>query len=487
MTAWTQIDIRCSPDTAPEFVPAYADPGGVQIDGDDRLTAIAKQSGFSAKPGEWLDVVATDAKAARTILIGAPGERASDHAWASFGGHIIDAMKALRLSTGRLRTTASISAETFERICLGAYLHSFYYENGRKTGATSARPSQLLVAPDREEAGAKAARTSQIVNRARAWVEAPANRLTPPAWAAELPDIFEPLGAVVKLFDAAALEEIGAEALLAVGRGAEHGPLLAIVEWRGAPERENWDAVLVGKGLTFDAGGLNIKSGPVMAKMGFDMAGGAAVLGAVELAASRGARCNVVGIVPMAENAVDALSFRPGDIIGSLGGLTIQILNTDCEGRLVLADGISYGIQTYRPDHIVDIATLTGMVAVALLEEYAAIYANDDGLAASLEAAGTASGERLWRMPCEANQDYVIETAAADVANASTFAGYMGVGVAAPVSGAKLLQKFAGDTPWAHIDIGGTAWTTRRSAYSGPDATGYGVRLLDQWLRRFES
>lgn len=179
-------------------------------------------------------------------------------------------------------------------------------------------------------------------------------------------------------------------------------------------------------------------------------------------------------------------SFRPGDVIESLGGLTIEIRNTDGEGRLVLADGIAYGLQTYRPAHVIDIATLTGMIAVALLEEFAGLYSNDDALAAELDEAGRATGEFLWRMPCQSNQDHVVETPVADVANMSTFPGLLGTGLSAPVSGPKLLQKFVGDTPWAHIDIAGTVWATRRSAYGGNNATGYGVRLLDQWLRRFE-
>jgi leucyl aminopeptidase len=281
---------------------------------------------------------------------------------------------------------------------------------------------------------------------------------------------------------------LGADALLAVGRASEHGPILAVVEWRGVPDRDDWDAVLVGKGVTFDSGGLNIKTAATgIAKMRLDMAGGAAVLGAVELAASRKAQCNVVAVVPMVENAVDGLGFRPGDVIGSLGGLTIEICNTDAEGRLVLADGIAYGLQTYKPAHIIDIATLTGTIAMVFLGDFAAVYANDDKIAADLDAAGRATGERLWRMPCEANQDYVVESKVADVANQSTFPGAFGLGIGAPMSGPKLLQKFVGDTAWAHIDIAGAVWTTRRSAYCNMDATGYGVRLLDQWLRGLET
>lgn len=485
MTQWTQIDILSSDEEAAEFILAFFEGDSARPGLDDtRLASAADRAGFTAKPGQWLDIAPASGDQPRTILLGAPaGADATAHAWASLGGSLVEAMTALRLETARLRRTEPVD----ENLLLGALLHSFRYDTRRKLADPAPRPRRLFISPDSEPARDKALQVAHTVNRARAWTEAPANRLTPPAWAAELPAIFEPLGATVRLLDAAALADLGAEALLAVGRASEHGPTLAVVEWRGAPERDEWDAVLVGKGLTFDSGGLNLKTAATgIAKMRLDMAGGVAVLGAVELAAARRARCNVVAVVPMVENAIDGRAFRPGDVIGSLGGLTIEVCNTDAEGRLVLADGIAYGLQTYKPTHIIDIATLTGTIAMAFLEEYAAVYSNDDGIAADLDAAGRATGERVWRMPCEANQDYVVESKVADVANQSTFGGALGVGFGAPMSGPKLLQKFAGDTAWAHIDIAGTVWATRRSAYYSKDATGYGVRLLDHWLRGFE-
>lgn len=207
----------------------------------------------------------------------------------------------------------------------------------------------------------------------------------------------------MKVLNPAALEALGAAALLAVGRGAENEPHLAVVEWRGAPEREGWDAVLVGKGLTFNGGGLNLKGRPTIEKMKFDMGGGAAVLGAVELAAFCQTRCNVVAVVPMAENAIDAKAYQPGDVIGSLAGLTIEILNTDAEGRLVVADGVTYARQIYDPANIIDVATLTGSITGVLHEEFAGVYANDDGLAEGLREAGETTGEHVWRMPLAAS------------------------------------------------------------------------------------
>jgi leucyl aminopeptidase len=279
---------------------------------------------------------------------------------------------------------------------------------------------------------------------------------------------------------------LGAGALLAVARGSEHGARLVIVEWHGAPSRDRWDAVMVGKGLTFDGGGLNLKGHPFISKMKMDMAGGASVLCALELAIARQARANVVAIVPMAENAVDALAYHPGDVVTSLSGLTIEVADTDFEGRLVLADAITYSLRNYRPKWLVDIATLTGVVGRILHEEFAALYASDDELAQELVAAGEAVGERLWRMPLDSSQDYLVESEIADVCNVGA-GGLFGLAMASPTAGAKFLEKFAPDTAWAHLDITGVCWSTRRTAKGGKGPTGYGVRMLDRWLMAVEA
>ena len=256
-------------------------------------------------------------------------------------------------------------------------------------------------------------------------------------------------------------------------------------EWRGAPEREGWDAGLVGKGVTFDGGGLNIKSRPVIEKMKFDMGGAAAVLGALELVASRNAAINVVAVVPMAENVIDGKGLRPGDVIRSLAGLTVEVANTDAEGRLLLADGVTYAIDTYHPAAIVDVATLTGMITGVLHEEYGGFYASDDQLADELSRAGDATGERLWRMPLSPAQNYLVESSVADLCNVGA-SGFLGLGYGSPAAGAKFIERFARGTPWAHLDIAGTAWATRRTPRSQPGATGFGVALLDAWIAGLE-
>jgi leucyl aminopeptidase len=261
---------------------------------------------------------------------------------------------------------------------------------------------------------------------------------------------------------------------------------MLIVEWRGDPGRAGWDAVMVGKGLTFDTGGFNLKPRPNIAKMKFDMAAGAAVLGALELAIARGLHANVVALVPVAENSIDARSFRPGDLLSSLSGLTIEVLDTDAEGRLVLADALTYALRTYQPDWIVDAATLTGSIMAALHEEFAALYASDEELASQLIQAGEEVGERLWRMPLDPSQDYLVDSDIADVCNLGK-PGFYGNAAGSPTAGAKFLERFVSGARWAHIDLNGPAWSTRDVVPFAKGATGYGVRLLDRWLSNIES
>lgn len=190
-------------------------------------------------------------------------------------------------------------------------------------------------------------------------------------------------------------------------------------------------------------------------------------------------------VVPMTENSIGPAAYRPGDVIGSLAGLSIEVQNTDAEGRLVLADGITYALREYKPAYLLDIATLTGAVMSALHEEYAALYANDDGLADALIAAADAAQEPLWRMPLSARQDYLVESTVADVSNLGA-GGFLGIGGGSSIAGAKFLERFVTGVKWAHLDIAGTAWATRRTPRSGPGATGFGVALIDRWFASLE-
>lgn len=490
MTNWTNLEIS-SGQTASAMV-LFAEPGAQEILGANahrqRARAAIDVSGFDSQASRWLDVLGDGLDVPRLVIVGRGGAAgAGPAAWTSLGGHVVEAMRSLHLASVRLPSGRELGGEEAQQSLLtGALLHSFQFERGRRESPSGFKAQCLVVEESDLAAAEMARRVAHAVNRARAWVEQPANLLTPATFADDASAALTKRGLKVRILGVPELEAMGAGGLLAVGRASEHAPKLVVAEWRGDPSRDVWDAALVGKGLTFDAGGLDLKTRPMIEKMKFDMAGAAAVLGAMELAASRHSRVNVVAVVPMAENVLGGRGYRPGDVIRSLSGLTIEVLNTDAEGRLVLADGITYAIQHYAPEFIVDVATLTGSITAVLHEEFGGLYASDDGLAHSLLQAGSVAGEHLWRLPLSAAQDYIVDSEVADVANWAA-AGFLGLAGGSPAGGAKFLERFARGTKWAHLDIAGTAWASRRTGRSGKGATGFGVVLLDRWLDGLEA
>lgn len=482
VTRWSQLALQDATDSsATELAIIFEEDLAAAGTCDARLRDACTQANFVAKTGTWLDIVSASDDAPRVLVLGG-GRRESGetHRWVALGGHLHDAMAALRLASVRLPAAPSKEPDEIESLILGALLHSYRREQQRSLPQPGFVPRRLLLDASWDASASRAKRVADSVNRARAWVEQPANLLNPQSFAQESYAL-EAAGVRVEILQVDALTKLGAGALLAVGRGAEHGPCLVVAEWRGDPSRSDWDAVLVGKGLTFDGGGLNLKVRPIIAKMKFDMGGAAAVLAAVELAAARKTPCNVVAIAAIAENAIDALSFRPGDVVTSMSGLTIEVADTDAEGRLVLADALTFGLQKYAPRFIVDVATLTGAVTGVLHEEFAACYASDEELAGALLEAGQGSGELLWRLPLTSTQDYLVDSDVADVVNLGA-PGFLGVGVGSPTAGAKFLERFTRGARWAHLDIAGTAWSSRRTTFGPKGATGFGVRLLDRWL-----
>lgn len=484
MTQWQTLEILSAQatDASVLFVPGGPDQPIGDAAHRARASAALRFVKVGPRAGGWLDVSGSD-DTPRLVLIGlGAATGASTDRWLIAGGDLVEAMRALRLTSAGLPSAHELGgADNLRAVLTGALLHGFRLDQKRHKPVPGFRPERLVIDPAEAAEADEALRIATPINRARAWVEQPANLLTPATFADEAVAALQPHGVSVRVLGPAELEELGAGALLAVSRASEHEPRLVVAEWRGDPARDDWDVALVGKGLTFDAGGLNLKTRPIIEKMKFDMGGAASVLGALELAASRRARVNVAVVVPMAENVIDGRGARPGDVVRSLAGLTVEIVNTDAEGRLVLADGITYAIERYAPACVVDVATLTGMITGVLHEEFAGLYASDDGLADALLRAGDEAGEALWRMPLSLAQDYLVDSAVADVANFGAM-GFLGQGGGSSTAGAKFLQRFVEGTRWAHIDIAGTAWATRRTARSGPGATGFGVWLLDRWL-----
>ena len=271
------------------------------------------------------------------------------------------------------------------------------------------------------------------------------------------------------------MAELGMGALLGVGQGSERESQLVVMRWEGGAGDDPWLAV-VGKGVCFDTGGISLKPGAGMEEMKFDMAGAGCVTGLMHVLAARGARANVVGVIGCVENMPSHRAQRPGDVVTTMSGQTIEVVNTDAEGRLVLADALHYTVETFKPKQVVDLATLTGAIVVALGSYRAGVFSNDDDLASALRAAGEETGEELWRMPLGERYDKDIASDIADMKNVGK------AREAGSTAGAVLLRRFVGDTSWAHLDIAGTAWTKSDEPLAPKGATGFGVRLLDRFV-----
>jgi leucyl aminopeptidase len=483
MTAWTTIRIGSSLDSAACLY--FARSGGAQPLGPaanmDRATQAIGRAEFDCAAGRWLDVLPGGDDATRLVVIGL-GERFEPVDWNVTGRDVLEALSALRLPAARVPCSRELGGEdALAALLAGALAAGFRREQGRLALPPDFRPDQLLVDPDDAHIVAEVLRDSVPTHRARAWVEQPANLLTPGNFAREAAEALSASGVTVRILGRAELKTLGAGAILAVSSASSNEPQLLVAEWRGDPSRSGWDVAMVGKGLTFDAGGLNVKTPPVIEKMRLDMAGAAAVIGALELAAVRRAAVNAVVVAPMVENLIGSAGYRPGDVIRSMSGRTIEVINTDAEGRLVLADGMTYALQQYDPTYLVDVATLTGMIAAVLHEEYAGLYASDDGLARQLLASGEATGELLWRMPLSPRLGYLVESRVADLANFGEIGHFSNAG-GSPTAAAKFLENFAEGRHWAHLDISGPTWCRHASRHSNPGATGFGVRVLGEWL-----
>ena len=271
-------------------------------------------------------------------------------------------------------------------------------------------------------------------------------------------------------------------ALLAVGQGSARPPRVVVMQWNGANDSggaRSQPLAFVGKGVTFDTGGISIKPAAGMGDMKWDMAGSAVVIGLMRLLAARNAPVNAVGVVGLVENMPSGTAQRPGDIVTSMSGQTIEVLNTDAEGRLVLADALWYCQDRFKPRLMIDLATLTGAVIVALGHHQAGLFSNNDQLAERLVEAGKAVGEQVWRLPLAESYDREIDSDAADVKNIG------GGRAAGSIIGAQFIQRFVNEVPWAHLDIAGTAWSTKDAPTVPKGATAFGVRLLDRFVSQY--
>ncbi|MDC0415668.1 leucyl aminopeptidase [Candidatus Pelagibacter sp.] len=306
-------------------------------------------------------------------------------------------------------------------------------------------------------------------------VSEPGNILYPEEYSKRILSL-KKLGIKIKIYNEREMKKMGMGALLGVGQGSSRQSYLVTMEWNGI-NKKNKPLAFVGKGVCFDTGGISLKPAKFMEDMTYDMAGSAVVVGLMKNLALRKAKVNAVGVVGLVENMPDGNAQRPGDIVKSYSGQTIEVLNTDAEGRLVLADAITFTEKKFKPKFIIDLATLTGAIIVALGSEYAGLFSNDDKLSKQIYDAGEKVGEKVWRMPLNKNYDKLIESKKADMQNINY------VGGAGSTTAAQFLQRFIlNKTPWAHLDIAGMAFSKYGGALNSGGATGYGVRLLNQLI-----
>jgi len=310
-------------------------------------------------------------------------------------------------------------------------------------------------------------------------VSEPPNVLNPKKYTEEIKKLSK-LGLKVEILNEAKLKKLGMNSLLGVGQGSENETFLVVIRWNGAKNSFGKPLAFVGKGVCFDTGGISLKPPRFMEEMKYDMGGSAVVVGLMKSLALRKAKVNVVGVVGLVENMPDGNAQRPGDIVKSYSGKTIEILNTDAEGRLVLADALTYTEEKFKPKFIIDLATLTGAIIMALGEEYAGLFSNNDKLSENIFKASENVNEKVWRLPLHKNYDKLIDSPIADIQNINYAGG------AGSITAAQFLQRFIlNKTPWAHLDIAGMAFSKKAANLNPGGATGFGVRLLNNLIKEF--
>ncbi|WP_017930351.1 leucyl aminopeptidase [Robiginitomaculum antarcticum] len=459
--------------------------GGAHYDGDVIAAAI-RAAKFTGKSRQTLSVYAPKGtNTTRALLMGIADGKKFDPETST-----ANAVKTLLLS-GETKLTVhlegmGISPDDQARAALGGRLAAYRFDNYRTKLKDDQKPTlkSLKIACD-SPAKAKAAYDAFYgpvgdgTYTARDLVSEPPNMLHPKTYSARIKKMTD-MGLKVDVLGEKKMKTLGMHALLGVGLGSAHESQVAIMHWEGG-KKDDKPICLIGKGVTFDSGGISLKPGAGMWDMKGDMGGSAAVVGAMEALAKRKAKANVIGLVGLVENMPDALAQRPGDIVTSMSGQTIEVQNTDAEGRLVLCDVLHYARTKYDPRVMVDLATLTGAILVSLGHEHGGLFSNSDEVADGLLGASVASTEKLWRMPMSKAYDKLLDSNCADMKN-------IGGRLAGSITAAQFLQRFVGDTPWAHLDIAGTAWKGTSTDPREPAwATGFGVRLLNQWVKdKFE-
>lgn len=453
---------------------------------DGAIRRALSVSRFSGKAGQILELIMPPRlKASRLLLVGIgkpetfDGPAAERLAAGVIGRLFNSGEKAVFFFIDVPKTAKLTGATLAARIAMGARLRSYTFNAYRTKERAEHEPTLKTISvgtanPSAAERSFAAFRAvADGVFFARDLVNEPPNMLSPAEFAKRAKSLTK-LGVRVRVLGENEMKKLGMGALLGVGQGSDRESQLVVMQWNGAKKSGAAPVALVGKGVCFDSGGLSLKSGAGMMGMKGDMGGAAAVVGTIQALAARKARANVVGVVGLVENMPDGKAQRPDDVVKSMSGQTIEVLNTDAEGRLVLADALWYAQSQFKPKCVIDLATLTGAILVALGHEHAGLFSNDDTLAERLVGAGREEGEAVWRLPLGDAYDKVLKSKIADMKN-------IGGPQAGSITAAQFLQRFIDKTPWVHLDIAGVAWQDGEHKELAPSwATGWGVRTLNR-------
>ena len=458
---------------------------------------IAEAKKFKAGFGQFLTLTLPQAAPyQRLILVGIEdSEKKSVDAIENLGGQILVALTQQSAKKAAILNADDSQPDHLHSVILGLELGSYHYREFKTQAKDKAKPDEglqtLIIVSDNDKDLAKNSRkvsaVADAVGLTRDLVNAPPNHLYPESFAAKIKKTLTPLGVKVKILDDEQIKKLGMGCLYAVGQASENPPRLVLMEWNGTTTKKTSakkstakPLAFVGKGITFDSGGLNVKPYEGMMDMKMDMGGAASVVGLMQVVASLKVKQNIVGVVALAENSISDEATRPSDIVTSYSGKTVEILNTDAEGRLVLADALTYVQEKYNPAIIVDLATLTGAIMVALGLNHAGAFVNHDGLWQQLDKASVQSGEKLWRMPLHDSFRRDMDSVFADIKNIGN-GRYGGSCTAAAFLG----EFIDAGRVWAHLDIAGVAMSKTTPTCPVPFASGYGVKLLTEFVEAY--
>jgi leucyl aminopeptidase len=454
----------------------------------EQVARAIKADGFKAKKNKALDLIGPQGvRADRIVVLGVGKAKALKLIdWAKLGGVAMTKIpRSAKSATVVLEVPeGKVSPAEAAEFALGMKLRAYRFDryktkkkdddDGEKKPPHAAVSLAVADAAAARKAWAAREAVGEGVIVARDLINEPPNILYPVEFARRAAAL-KKVGVEIDVLDVKAMTKLGMRALLGVGQGSEHESRTVIMRWNGAKKSDE-PVAIIGKGVCFDTGGISIKPAASMEDMKGDMAGAACVVGLMHALAVRKAKVNVVGAIGLVENMPSGMAQRPGDIVKSMSGQTIEIINTDAEGRLVLADVLWYVNEKYKPKFMVDLATLTGAIIISLGQEYAGLFANDDKLSDRLIEAGQETGERVWRMPLGPEFDKMIDSKFADMKNVGSGRN------AGSTTAAQFLQRFVGKTPWAHLDIAGTGMGVKPSEINESWGPGWGVRLLDRLI-----